>query len=227
MEVMPGIDLKDDDALLRLARRVANMAEEDGSSEFHDIRWAVEILEKNDSEVRKLSYGSVSKAFYIRLALAEARLLGRRARVNDKGEEACNVPAVVADLEEFQGVLRRAWMDGFQSINLPIMVSASIPSDELKLVKAECLSVRYMSAFRARLVTLSSQFPEFESSVRLALVDKAIEHARRGKRPKSSLAVHVPAGVDHPSAEVIYSIEGDSVVASRLIVHDLKLQLEE
>jgi hypothetical protein len=90
MELPAGVDLQNDDELIRVARRVANIAVEDGSAEFNGVRWAAEILEKQDASLLTISYGAVALALYRTLQLAEARLLGRRARVND--EEECNCP---------------------------------------------------------------------------------------------------------------------------------------
>lgn len=225
MKDLSNISRKTDVQLLALARRVANLAEEDCNPEFHDTRWIAEILETEDSELGVLSFDAVKKSVYVRLRLAEHRLLGRRAKYKELGRDECPIPAVAASIDEFQDALRGAWVDGYESIVPPLLVSATVPDDENKLREFESLAILFAPSFKKALAAISDEHPELNLAVRMQLSKEAVFFAKRRVKGKRQKTVVVDGDLYDPPAEISYRVDGEHLIAYHLLLHDRPLPL--
>lgn len=187
MKDAPDFSVITDDVLLRLARTVGQLAEEDSSTEFDDVRWIPDILAQDDREHGVVTIRSAERSVYARLVIAEARLRGRRARREGLSPDVCPHSAVVGGIDVWTGVRRTAWLNGYDSLEPNLTLNVQEPDDSLALSKLMSLPIKSTNSFDQKLSNLSKEYEGFEASVLLALAEVAIGAAKKQSKKQNGL----------------------------------------
>ncbi len=176
-----------DDALLRLARTVGQLADEDPSTEFDDVRWIPDILGRDDQEHGVVTIRGAQRSVYVRLVIAEARLRGRKANREGLDPDVCPHSAVVGEIDKWTALKRTAWLNGYKSIEPGITINVQEPDDTLALSTLMALPIRSTESFDQKLLTLSKAYDGLSDAVLLALARVAIEAAKKPSRKQNGL----------------------------------------